>query len=55
MISSLTAAALTGVPSENVRPGRMWKVTSVPVLLYVQLEASPGSGSPCALMVVSDA
>ena len=55
MIASLIAAALTGVPSENFRPGRMWKVTSVPAALYVQLEASPGVGSPAALTFVTDA
>ncbi len=54
MIASLIAAALTGVPSENFKPCRMWKVTSVPVELYVQLEARPGVGSPFALMFVSD-
>src|ERR1700756_2290890 len=52
---SLTACAFSGVPSENVRPGRSWKVTLLPSAAYVHDDARPGPTSPAALRVVSDA
>ena len=40
---SLTACALSGVPSVNFRPGRSVNVTLLPLAAYFQDVARPGS------------
>src|ERR1700691_2855261 len=52
---SLTAVALSGVPSVNFRPGRSVNVTLLPFFAYFHDDASPGSTSPAVLRVVIDA
>ena len=52
---SLTAVAVSGVPSLNFRPGRRVKVTLLPSGAYFHELASPGSTSPAGFSVVTDA
>ena len=46
---------MSGVPSENFRPGRSVKVTLLPSAAYFHERARPGWTSPLALSVVIDA
>src|SRR5580692_8523274 len=51
----LTEVAVSGVPSENFRPGRSVKVTLLPSAAYFQELASPASTDPAGSRVVIDA
>jgi hypothetical protein len=50
-----TDVAVSGVPSENFRPGRSVNVTLLPSAAYFHDDARPGWTSPLAFSVVTDA
>jgi len=52
---SLTASALSAVPSVNFSPGRSWKVTDFPLAAYCHELASPASTVPLGSSVVIEA